>query len=152
MSRILALFIGFSLLATGCGDSAATTTTTTEVREPVSLRLTFDGENCTYEGPTELTAGPVELDYFNESTELATGEFARIKGDQTFEDAIEYGQQDPIPLVAPTWAEITYEKTAMPGGNTHWEGDLEKGQRYFMVCRRVVPLAVWFGAGLTVGP
>ncbi len=34
--------------------------------------LAFDGENCTYEGPTELTPGPTELIFLNESEGQAT--------------------------------------------------------------------------------
>ena len=32
-----------------------------------SMQLTFDGEACTYEGPTVLAAGPARLVFFNSS-------------------------------------------------------------------------------------
>ena len=35
--------------------------------EPALLRLTFDGEACTYEGPKELPPGPVQVFFHNES-------------------------------------------------------------------------------------
>ena len=114
------------------------------------LQLTFDGENCTYEGPTALTPGPVELIFRNESKELACVNFVRHTGDETIQDAIDYIGEEPCTVHRPGWVvTLGTERFVSTGKSARWKGNLIPGI-YHMVCLHVSPLRVWFGTGLTV--
>ncbi len=128
----------------------ATTTTTAETVEPVLLQLTFDGVSCTYEGPTELTPGPVELLFYNESEGSAATNMVSIDEGYTIQDVIDDLGPEPSTGHHPSWTrELGTWRSIVPGESHHWEGDLEMGL-YAMVCARLSPLGVWFGTGLTV--
>ena len=80
VARVLAVPTVLILPSTACGGgdeadtlettSASSEPPTTESVDPVTLRLTFNGESCTHDGPTELTPGPVDLAFLNESDSL----------------------------------------------------------------------------------
>jgi hypothetical protein len=176
-TRFLAsLFVLF--LVAGCGNSddeatnetpvtTATNTTaapTTTTAAPASgpFRLTFDGEKCTYEGPTELKAGPVLIDFVNETEEAAAGEWRlpvlnvnlmRHTGDETVQDMIDYLGPDPSTRHQPSWVSnpqpAPWDSPVFPGQTVNWEGNLEPGT-YTMICALLGPFGVWFGTGLIV--
>jgi hypothetical protein len=126
------------------GSTAATV-------EPALIQLTFDGERCTYEGPTELIPGSVELFFHNESDGPAATNMVSIDEGYTIQDVIDDLGPEPSTGHHPSWTrEIagTWRTTA-PGESHRWEGDLEMGL-YAMVCARLSPLGVWFGTGLTI--
>jgi hypothetical protein len=133
---------------------ATTTTTapatTTDAVDPVPLRLTFDGESCTYEGMTELTPGPVELVFLNESEGFAAVNMVSIDEGYTIQDNIDHIGPEPSTGHHPYWTHElgTWQSTAS-GESHHWEGDLEAGL-YAMVCALLEPFGVWYGTGLTV--
>ena len=136
MRTALAWF-GAILLLTGCSSGD-------------TLSLTFDGERCTYEGPTEMVAGSVDLVFVNESDGTATVELAELLKDKTAADLIERIQPEPSTKHAPWWTRSLGTWHAVDPGESHlWEGDLEAGD-YSMVCVRIEPLGVWFGTGLSV--
>ena len=163
------------LLSASCGDTAddsadttlapttataeATITTTTQPpttttsEPPVAarpLRLVFDGEGCTYDGPMELAAGPVDLSYTNLSEGRASIAFNRHTGDETIQDAIDHFGAGPSPIPCPSWKSDVVRTSVAPGDTFSWEGELEPAI-YHMVCYRMPPLEVWFGTGLAVG-
>jgi hypothetical protein len=114
------------------------------------LELTFDGESCTYEGPTEIAAGPVELFFNNNSEGTAAVNFLMLLEGKTIEDVIEYNGEEPTTKHAPSWSrELGTWRPISAGESHHWEGELEPAN-YFMVCARLAPLGVWLGTGLTV--
>ena len=141
----------FALLMTACGSGD-------EAVSDGELLLTFDGDSCTYEGPTLLKAGPVTLVFFNESEGGAGVYLVRHTGEETIQDAIDYIGEEPSSqsyhLVhgdAPTWVSPVQNlwRPVSSGESNTWEGDLEQGI-YHMVCERSAPPATWFGTGLTV--
>lgn len=174
--RLLALSTTFGLLVAACGggeegvevlgttatvpEPARTefaTTTTKGLAEAVSLNLRFDGENCTYDGPNELKAGPVTLDFHNEieATDIevwASANLLRHVGNETIQDMIDYIGPEPTTKHHPSWSqEILGVWHSTPTGESfHWEGELEPGV-HTMVCARLnlIPGA-WFGSGLNV--
>jgi hypothetical protein len=113
--------------------------------------LTFDGENCTYEGLTELAAGPVVLVFHNESDGRAAAvNLVRHTGNETIQDMIDYIGEEPSTGHHPLWTEELGTWQGVIPGKTHlWYGDLEPGT-YTMVCAFTSPLGVWFGTGLTI--
>jgi hypothetical protein len=128
-------------------------TTTTEGRPVVPMSLGFDGDSCTYEGPTELTPGPVELVFLNQSEEAAAVNLVSISGGHTIQDVIDDIGPEPSTGHHPYWTRElgTWQSTA-PGESHRWEGDLSAGL-YAMVCNGMSTLGVWgvwIGTGLTV--
>lgn len=133
----------------------ATPVLTTDSPKPTSceycLELTFDGERCTYKGPTDLKTGPVRLLIHNESEGVAAVNLMRHTGDETIQDMIDYLGEEPSINHAPDWVySIPGVWRAVSAGEIHiWEGVLEPGI-HTMVCTRGRPFGVWFGVGLTV--
>ena len=82
------------LFLVGCGASEAETT----------LQLTFDGESCTYEGPTTLKAGLVTLLFLNESDGWAGTNLVMPLGDKTLQDLIDLFGEEPSQQHAPSWS------------------------------------------------
>lgn len=127
-----------------------TTTTTALAVEPVLLQLSFDGESCTYEGPTGLSPGPVELVFYNESEGFAATNMVSIDEGYTIQDVIDDLGTEPSTGHHPYWThELGTWRSTVPGEQHRWEGDLETGL-YAAVCAQTSPLGVWFGFGLTV--
>lgn len=120
---------------------------------PVSggeMHLTFDGESCTFEGPTYLKAGPATLHFHNDSEIMAAVNLMRHKGDETIQDAIEYIGEEPFTGHAASWTEdLGTWQAILAGERLTWEGELEPGIHH-MVCAGIQPYGVWFGTGLVV--
>lgn len=129
----------------------AVSTTTTEYLPAVPMTLTFDGKNCELEGPTELTPGPVDFTFSNESDVTAATNFVELMKGKTVEDAIEYsGPEQPSVRHAPSWArplDTYYPVNA--GASKVWTRNLVPGT-YFMWCAELRPFLAWTGSGLTV--
>ena len=144
LQQMACLVLAMSFLV-GCGASQAETT----------LQLTFDGESCTYEGPTTLKAGPVTLIFNNNQSERgAAVNLVRHTGDETIQDMIDTIGEEPSTGYVPSWVEElgTWERVA-PGESYTWEGVLEPGI-HTMGCAKLTTglpgWEVWFGGGLTV--
>ncbi len=141
MRRLLPVLLCLVFVVAACteGDSA--------------LRLTFDGESCTYEGATELTPGPVELTFLNESEVSAAVAMSRIEEGHTLQDVVDAIGPEPGTEEAPSWMRhLGTWRPVAPGESYLWEGDLNVGL-YAMVCGHYLvseSYAVWFGTGLTV--
>ncbi len=89
--------VGLLLLA-ACGSS--------EVADSDSrvVQLTFDGEQCIYEGPSVLSAGQgqVEVLFHNESSEESFFWFARLDEGRTTQELIDDMADDPS-APPPSW-------------------------------------------------
>jgi hypothetical protein len=141
MRRLLPVLLCLVFVVAACTDGDSV------------LRLTFDGESCTYEGATELTPGPVELTFLNESEVSAAVAMSRIEEGHTIQDVADDIGPEPGTEEAPSWLRGfgTWRPVA-PGESYLWEGDLSVGL-YAMVCGHysvTAPYAIWFGTGLTV--
>ena len=124
--------------------------TSCEEGEGSCLELSFDGESCTYKGPTELNAGIIKHIFHNESGTDAYAGLVRLTGDKTIQDLIEYNGEEPSTKHAPSWVQILYEGRSVPAGESNiWKGLLEGGT-YAMLCFSVTPHGAWLATGLTV--
>ena len=67
------------------------------------VQLTFDGEQCIYEGPSVLSAGQgqVEVLFHNESSEESFFNFGRLDEGRTTQEIIEGNADDPT--FNPSW-------------------------------------------------
>lgn len=135
--------------------------TSCKVVEGICLELTFDGENCIYDDPTDLKSGPVTLIFHNESDEWAHTAIIRILGDKTFQDVILYVGEEPTEVMLlkswfnPSWWSPILDIWADIGAgeSQFWEVVLEPGI-HALFCIRHPPYPekteVWLGTGLTV--
>lgn len=103
--------------------------------EGVCLELTFTGESCHFEGPTNMKAGPVTLIYFNKSDSLAFTNMIWLSGNKTYQDVIEYSGEEPFTTHHPDWSvEIPgVWRGVVPAGSRIWTGHLTPGI-YALVC------------------
>jgi len=128
----------------------AVSTTTTEALPVVPMTLTFDGEGCTFDGPTELTPGPVEYTFVNESEVPAVQNFIEVLEGMTHDDMIVSNGPEPFTGHAPSWTRgLGTWWTTEVGASDSWELWLRPGS-YFMVCGSAEPLLAWNGPWLTV--
>jgi hypothetical protein len=144
------------LSPTNIPSTATPETTSCEEVEGMCLELSFDGENCAYEGPTDLKPGLVTLIFLNESDGWAASNLIKLLGDKTLQDVIEYNGEEPSTKHAPSWSVDVpgVWKEINPGESHFWEGVLEPGI-HALVCARSPPwpesIGVWLGTGITVG-
>jgi hypothetical protein len=114
------------------------------------MELSFDGESCTYEGPTDFKKGWVTLLFINESEGRAAVNLLRHRGDYTIQDMIDFIGEEPSTLHHPYWSvELGTWKPIAPGESYAWKEILTPGI-HTMVCARLSPRGAWFGTGLTV--
>ena len=116
------------------------------------LQLTFNGEECSYEGPTVLSAGEVEIVYHNESSEGIWFDFVRLDEGRTIQEIINdladtsiSGEPAwvvgifPVGRVAPNGPFVSAVRTVVPG-------------LHAFVCGTWAPYQGYFGSELTVTP
>jgi Na+-transporting NADH:ubiquinone oxidoreductase subunit NqrF len=154
MSRESAVDTGPATDPATDSDSAETTIASFTRKDPeaVLLSLTWESETCTYEGPTEITAGPVELVYVNGSDIDGRVDFMRLDEGYTVEDAYNRHSWPDAQTSAAFWMNSMgpwYDPVGA-GRTSSWVFDLEPAD-YFMACGRTQPVqAVWWGGGFTV--
>ncbi len=120
-------------------------------RETPTLDLTFYGDSCSYHGPTLFKAGTVKLRFFNKSVGSAAANLVRHTGNETIQDMKDTFVEEPSTAHHPAWTTVIngFWKVIDAGESHTWEGTLEPGI-HTLVCARIMPFGVWFGAGLTV--
>jgi hypothetical protein len=119
--------------------------------EGTCLELTFDGESCTYAGPTGFEEGSVILLFINASEEHVGVNLLRHDQGKTMEDMLALFVGGVSTGHHPSWTqELGTWKAIRPGQNQVWRGEPQPGV-HTMVCYSACTELVWFGAGLTVG-
>jgi hypothetical protein len=141
---------GFLLLA-GCSssqddtteDAAETSPTvsgeTTAAQEPqdeVTLTVTFDGDTCMYDGPTEIPQGAVRLTLVNDSNRTTFVEMAKLKGDVTFEDVTAFHSPEPREGARPDnlYAPLEVDQAQAYAGDDGSISDVVEAGEYALVC------------------
>jgi len=118
------------------------------------LQLTFDGEQCTYEGPSVLSAGQgqVEVVYHNESAENAWFNFGRLDEGKTTQDTIDFIADNPTGS-PPSWTFDVWAKSQIPAesSTTPVPRTVTPGV-HNLVCGSETPSYAYFGGELTVTP
>ncbi len=134
-----------ALLLAGCGDDDGTA-------DAGPMQLTFDGETCVYEGPTEMEPGPVTLVISNESDDYGGAWFVELIQDHTIDDFHEYWGEYPAPGgYMPGWTQTIVREAALTAGRTvEWQGDLVEGTHALVCVQQGTPGAVLFGTEVTV--
>jgi hypothetical protein len=83
------------------------------------VQLTFDGEQCIYEGPSVLSAGEgqVEVVYHNETSEESFFNFVRHDEGRTTQDMIDY-LADPNSSGPPSWTTGVWGQSNIPANSS----------------------------------
>ena len=156
----LAVMAALMLIMAACGDDDDASSTDTSVSEQGDTpQLTFDGTDCTYAGPAEVTEGVVVVEFVNtidanaEGVTLAGLAVLKIDEGYTADDVAEHWA-DPAVAAAPSWANTDMGSggvlRAEPGETIAWEAVLDAGE-YALLCGAPrVRAQPWFGSGLTV--
>ncbi len=137
--------VGLLLLA-ACGS--------TEVADSDSrvVQLTFDGEQCIYEGPSVLSAGEgqVEVVFHNESSEDSFFDFGRLAEGRTTQGLIDYFAEDPS-RDAPPWdvGVVFSGRILANSSNGPLMRTVAPGPHH-LLCGPTSPQFVYFGGELTV--
>jgi hypothetical protein len=153
--------VGLTLAISACSSGTASTTTvqeattTTTVQEAttitpdhVVMTTTFDGEECTYDGPGELSQGDVRLINHNESSEPIWVWFGRLDEGRTFQQVIDWVDATPT-AGSPAWTRQAFFRE-IPGGES-WEGVRYLGSGLIVVvCGFAVDDHAYYGSGITV--
>ena len=119
------------------------------------LSFTFDGENCTYKGPTDLKPGRTTLILLNESQEATSLGFGRHHEGKTIQDIIDYVEtyltvlDSPSPMPIPDWWQNQRSGSVYPGSHAIWEVYLPPGIHTF-ICFNGAPFYQNFGTGIVV--
>ena len=143
--------VPFQLVLIGCLFLISASSCTTADRGPRVLELTFLGDECVYNGPTQFTSDSVRITFINKSEGQAAANLVRHDEGHSIQEMMDLFKDEPITGHHPDWTtEIIGVWKVIEAGETHtWEGTLESGI-YTLACVRMTPFGVWFGAGLTV--
>ncbi|MBN1123119.1 MAG: hypothetical protein JXJ17_18750 [Anaerolineae bacterium] len=118
--------------------------------EPDPLVFTFDGETCTYEGPTTISTGLVPVMFYNNGEEMARVGGVRLVEGKTWDDLIAYWQENGPESQPPDWAiKEASTNTVLGGGESKSSIRLVPGE-YGFFCTTVSPSRGWPGTPLTV--
>jgi hypothetical protein len=139
-------------------QSTPTVPTTCSEVKGSCLSFTFDGQNCIYEGPTNLEPGRTTLLFLNESEEVSSLEIGRHGEDKTIQDMIDYIEyyrtvfDYPSPMPLPSWWQYRFFDCCgrvIPGSSSMGEVYLQPGI-YTVICFNGAPRYQYFGTGITV--
>lgn len=115
----------------------AESTTTDMPSDSVTLTVAFDGNTCSYDGPTELSPGEVTLTLVNDSTKTTFAEIAKLQDGVTFDDVIAFHAPEPFEGTRPNdelyEPEVIEQAQAWAGDQGSISGALETGE-YVLVC------------------
>ena len=150
--QVGALVTAATVLVGGCTSSqdetaeAATDMTTTVAEdstaeeapaEAVTFTVAFDGERCSYDGPSELAPGEVTITLVNDSTSTTFAEIAKLQDGVTFDDVVAYHSPEPFEGTRPEaelYEPLTIDQVQAWAGDTgSISGSLETGE-YVLVC------------------
>ena len=115
------------------------------------LQLTFDGEQCTYEGPSELSAGEIEIVYHNESSEVIWFDFARLNEGRTTQEIIDYIEDGVSGSPSWTVSVLTWPRISANASSAPTMRTLQPGL-HALVCGTWTPYQGYVGGELAVTP
>jgi hypothetical protein len=150
--RFLVALAPLVLVLGACGDSDDTSSSDTAASTAGNVpQLTFNGSDCRYEGPEEVTAGVVAVEYVNDSDGTSSVLVALLDEGTTAQDVIADDDETagPFQIERRGLSDMGGQDPASAGETVLWEAGLAAGE-YFVTC--TTRAGVWFtsGTGLTV--
>ena len=71
--RTIVVLVTCAVVVAACGSSETAENTTTAVPVKPEATVTYNGEDCVYEGPDTMTSGLVDFTYVNETEREVLG-------------------------------------------------------------------------------
>ena len=155
-----------TLLLVGCGAPAATPTPIppTETSKPTSeplpetvteFEVTFDGNDCTVTGPTELPAGEHTFIFIDQSDMRGELWLVYLEDGKTFQDHFDLQSEPGEWYPKPSWViydtRVSFEFQESNGrrvDSSTWK--LDKVGEHTIVCYVSSPQMIWFAAPFMV--
>ena len=150
MKTLLASVAPLLLVLGACGDDDDTTSGDTAASSTDEVpQLTFDGSDCVFEGPEEVTAGVVEVELVNDSDGSTNVFVGLLHEGKTAQDYLDYVSPEPYPgsPLTPWVSDMGAAAPAKAGETMRWDAPLTAGE-YVTACTE--NSGIWFGSGLTV--
>jgi hypothetical protein len=139
------------LVLGACGDSDDTSSSDTAASTAGDVRqLTFTGSDCVSEGPEEVTAGVVTVEFVNDSDGGANVFVGLLEEGTTVQDVVDEAGSEPFTASSVsglTFFDMGAQPPAQAGQTIRWEKSLAAGE-YITNCTQAVDN--WFGGGFTV--
>lgn len=155
LTRFLVAVAPLVLVLGACADSDDTSSSDTSTSTVSDTpRLTFDGSTCVYEGPVEVTAGVVAVEFVNDSDGRANIGVVLIDEGKTVQDFVDaLGPEPSQGTRGQTWLyDMGGRAPAGAGATLRWESSLAAGL-YATNCTQTGKdrsRNEWFGSGFTV--
>mgnify|MGYP001818885328 CR=1 FL=1 len=148
--RVLVSVAALLLMLGACGDSDETSSSDTAASSVSGTpQLTFDGSDCVYDGPDDVTAGVVAVEFVNDSDANANVQVMLLDEGTTIQDYTDQFSPELHSSHFPPFAsDMGGQPPAGAGERTTWEASLAAGQ-YIALCGTRGNLPA-FGFGLTV--
>jgi hypothetical protein len=150
MKRALILVAPLLLLLGACSESDDTSSSDTAASTVSDIpQLTFDGSTCVYEGPVEVTAGAVVVEFVNDSDGTANVFVGLLDEGTTVQDVIDEAGPGSFTVsdMSVGVSDMGGQNPAGAGETMRWESGLAAGE-YFVTCTQ--RSNNWFGSGFTV--
>jgi hypothetical protein len=127
MKKLLIGLVIVMVLLSACGGGATPV--------PTAMTVTAEGSECTYSGPTTVTAGTITVNWniAGQNHDKYGLAIVTLNDDKTFEDLDAWPSVDK-----PPWAELLIFREKSSEGHTTVETDVTKGP-LFMVCFTAYP-------------
>ena len=118
------------------------------------VQLTFDGEQCIYEGPSVLSAGQgqVEVVFHNESSEESFFDFGRLDEGRTTQELIDHFAEDPSRDAPPWDVGVWFQHRILANSSNGPVMRTIAPGPHHLLCGPTTPPHVYFGGELTVTP
>ena len=155
----VALALGLTLIVVaGCGPSAQPippTPTSTSLPTPTPIVVTFDGNDCTVSGPTELPAGEHTFIFIDRSDMRGELWLVYLEDGKTFQDHLDLQSEPGEWYPKPPWvfydSRVSIESQESNGrrvDSSTWK--LDKVGEHTILCYVPSPQMLWFAAPLMV--
>ncbi len=142
MRRWSTLCAAFALIAAACSTGP----------ESRSIELTFEGDECSYVGPTRLTPGPVHITFENLSAGRVWVVLVRLDSGRSVEEFEDWTDTAPgagLPgFVTTRWT--TGDRNGIDASRSVAEETELVAGTYAMACGSVAPDLGYFASGLEV--
>jgi hypothetical protein len=149
--KILMLVFGIIIFICSCTGEDNTILQSETIQVSDTLEIIFYGDSCNFQGPTTLKPGTYKLIFINNCNKISSANLVRHDEGYSHQDMTNLFVDGYSEGHHPNWTtEVQGIWNPVTSGKSHtWTGNLHEGL-YTLVCAKISPFGVWYGAGLTV--